>query len=269
MDSEGSESRPQAVNTLSPEQTQISQAIGKYLLPYIGQSTAAYSGKMVADIPEEYSTAYAKLFSSMGPYADAAAATLKQDMEGKPAYTYDESTTAKRWQEGFAAPVMETWNRTLKPMIEQSFAGVPGGFYSADKGRSVRNQSQDFYSQYVMPTLYQSQESDIQRGFASGEAAAARKAPAAMALSGLAGQNFNTAAQATGMTRSMQQEGLDAAYSNWMSSQPYNSAWLDKGLSYMGIGTTGIGNKQDSWGNQLGYQWLSPTGVMSAAALGA
>jgi hypothetical protein len=268
MDVEGSKSRQTVQNALSPEQTKVSQSIGNFLTPFIGQSGSEYTGKLVSDMPKAFTDAFQTLTKTAGKYTEPIAKMLSSLTTGTPMYNPDEKQTVDDWEKNYANPVMESWKKTILPTVNQSYAGIPGGFYSSARGRGVTSQANDFYSQYVMPSLFNAQQNTEQLKAASLENAGNRMLPAISALQALPGAEFNTIASASGLYREQEQLGLSAQYNEWLRTRPENSPWLQLGLSYMGIPTTTVTTKSDSWGNGLGAQWLSPTGLAGAVGAG-
>ena len=66
----------------------------------------------------------------------------------------DLSGIPKEWEETFAGPAMEAWWKYNAPGIRDEFAGIQGGFYSADRARGVSNVANQYYAQSVQPQLY-------------------------------------------------------------------------------------------------------------------
>jgi hypothetical protein len=57
----------------------------------------------------------------------------------------DFADTARFWSESFATPAMNAWWSYEAPRVRDVYAGVPGGFYSADRVRGVAKGASDFY----------------------------------------------------------------------------------------------------------------------------
>lgn len=64
---------------------------------------------------------------------------------------------AEQWKKDFATPVMEMWQETIQPMVEEGY-NLPGSFYSRSKGEGVQREREQFYSQQVSPTLFSALE---------------------------------------------------------------------------------------------------------------
>ena len=61
---------------------------------------------------------------------------------------------SKEWEQTFAQPAMEAWWKYNAPGIRDEFAGIPGGFYSADRGRGVSMAANQYMAQAVQPQLF-------------------------------------------------------------------------------------------------------------------
>jgi len=77
----------------------------------------------------------------------------------------DLASVTERWKSSFAEPAMSAWWEYNAPQIRDEFAGIPGGFYSADRGRGVSREANRYMAQSITPTLYGSLESAISRMF--------------------------------------------------------------------------------------------------------
>lgn len=66
----------------------------------------------------------------------------------------DLSSISKEWETTFAQPAMEAWWKYNAPGIRDEFAGIPGGFFSADRGRGVGQAASQYMSQSVQPQLF-------------------------------------------------------------------------------------------------------------------
>ncbi len=185
--------------TTSASQQDLEKTITQYLRQYVGVGAEAYPGQLpgTAETPELFTRAYEQYASQFGGEGQTRA--ISDLIAGKPAYTFDPDATIKAWESTYATPLMDMYKKTVLPMIESQY-NIPGGFYSTRKGLGVGRATSEFYGGQVAPTLYGSLQTGMQRGFESGEAAAARQ-PAAL---GLPGQQFAQAAQVA-----MSKLGLD------------------------------------------------------------
>ena len=66
----------------------------------------------------------------------------------------DLGTISKEWETTFAQPAMEAWWKYNAPGIRDEFAGIPGAFYSADRGRGVSQAASQYMAQAVQPQLF-------------------------------------------------------------------------------------------------------------------
>lgn len=200
--------------TTSKTQRELEKTISSYLSKYVGKGAEAYPGQLpgTADVPELFSQAYDWYAEQMGK-GDISTA-ISDLISGKPAYTFDPTETIKTWEETYASPIMETWKNTVMPALEEQY-NVPGGFYSTRKGMGIGRAAGEFYGGQVAPTLYGSLQTGMQRGFESGEAAAARR-PGAL---GLPGQQFAQSAQVAMAKMGLDENQLTAAFNEFLRTR--------------------------------------------------
>lgn len=233
----GSGSSTKSVSSLSKLQQDLERALGPYLTGNIGSGATPYGGQLTAGIPDMFTSLYNQMYGMMGQDTDAIRQSLLRDMNATPAWQFDEGRTAKTWKENFAVPAMETWRQTVQPLMQEQYAGIPGGFYSRDRARGVSNAANDFYGQYVQPTYYNAWQGDVQRGFQSAEAAAGRSQGASAALQGMPGAMFQNYGPAAAMMQQLQQQPLTAQYQEFLRTSAENSPWIKYALAYLGTPT--------------------------------
>lgn len=66
----------------------------------------------------------------------------------------DLSSISKEWDKTFAQPAMEAWWKYNAPGIRDEYAGIPGAFFSADRGRGVSQAANQYMAQAVQPQLF-------------------------------------------------------------------------------------------------------------------
>jgi len=133
---------------------------------------------------------------------------------------------------------METWRRTVAPIIKEGYSAIPGGLRSAAMGRGMEKAAGRYYGEYVQPKYWDAWSGELQRQFASTEAAAARRMPAAGAITGLPGAEFDIYASAAERFRQAQQQGLTAQYGEFMRTTPEQSPWLQQAQQFLGTPMT-------------------------------
>jgi hypothetical protein len=251
MSSSKSKSRP--VDTRSAEQRAFEEKqFAPYLQSQFYNTATPYGEQMVADMPYDTQAEFNRAMQQMYQDNPLVREALKADMQGTPAYKYNERATAKQFEENFALPLMSSYKRNVVPILEQQYAGVPGAMLSTAKAKGVSKASEEYYSQYVQPHLYDAWQQDIQRGFQSGEAAAARRLPAASAFQSLPSAQYMQTAQMGDVSRSVEQNRLSANYEEFLRTSPENSPWLNVGLQYLaGYNPYQVG--QTSKGPSFGY----------------
>lgn len=255
--------RVRQVSTISGEQRTVEAALGDYLKQMVGTAATPYAGQLAADIPSMFTDAYGRLQSMLGNYGDVVRSALLKDVEGVPAWQMEMGDIKGVWEREFAAPVMETWKSTVAPILREEYAGIPGGLYSQARGRGIRDEANRFFGEYVQPTYWQGFQAELGRMFGSTEAAAGRRAPAALALTGLPKTEFDVFAQPAQQYMALQQQGLTASYQEFLRTSPESSPWIQLAMQYMGIPTYQAVTVGPSDG---GTDWL---GVGAGAGAGA
>ncbi len=204
------------------QQRDISNQLAALFGGFLGGGLQSpFGGQLTAPFPSLFGQAFEQISGRLGESTDVATRALTKQAQGMPAFAFDEGATSRRFQESFATPLIETYKRDVLPLVEEQFAGIPGGFMSRDRARGVTDELNRFISQAIEPRLFEAYQADIQRGFQSGEAAAARVPGAVGQLVGLPGQEFGTFAGAAGAFQQAQQLPLTAAlgeYRNLLSS---------------------------------------------------
>ncbi len=215
-------SKTKSVSTLNRGQRDISKQLANLFGGFLeGGLTSPFEGQLTAPFPDLFGQAFEQIAGRLGQSTDIATQALTQQAQGIPAFAFDERGTARRFRESFATPLIETYRRDVLPLVEEQFAGIPGGFYSRDRARGVTNELNRFVSQTIQPRLFEAFQADEQRAFQSAEVAAARVPGAVSQLVGLPGQEFGTFATAASAFQQAQQLPLTAAlgeYRNLLSS---------------------------------------------------
>ncbi len=203
-----------AAPRITGEQQDLLKSIIGWLKPQVGRGAEPYPGQLpgTADIPDLFNRAYEQYAAQFGGEGQTRA--ISDLIAGKPAYTFDPEATTKRWESTYANPIMETWKKTVMPALEQQY-NVPGGFYSTRKGLGISRAANEFYGGQVAPTLFGALQAGQQRGFESGEAAAARR-PGAL---GLPGQQFGQAAQVAGARMALDEQQLSALFNEFLRTR--------------------------------------------------
>ncbi len=244
--------------TTSASQQDLEKTITEYLKRYVGVGAEPYPGQLpgTAETPELFTRAYEQYASQFG--GEGTTRAISDLIAGKPAYTFDPQATTKAWEETYATPLMQTWQRTVVPMLEQQY-NVPGGFYSTRKGLGVGRATSDFYGGQVAPTLYGSLQAGQQRGFESGEAAAAR-VPGAL---GLPGQQFAQAAQVAGAKMGIDEQRLTSLFNEFLRTRA-EPGWATQAGAGLAVAPTRE-NLYIAGGDSLG-QTLGQLGGMALGA---
>lgn len=230
----GREATTEQLSTLSPEQQALSKDLGPYLTGKVGETATPYPGQLTADIPGLFGEAYAGLTSSLGDYSRIVREALMKDVEGTPAWSFGFGALSKEFGESFATPMMETWRRTVAPIIKEGYSAIPGGLRSAALGRGMETAANRFYTESVQPKYWEAWSNELNRQFLSTEAGAARRAPAAGALTALPGVEADIYMSAAERMRQAQQQGLTADYGEFLRTSPEQSPWIQQQLAFLG-----------------------------------
>lgn len=225
------------ISSLSGAQQGVEKQLGAFLGPRVGEGAEPYPGQITADIPQLFGDAFAGLSSTLGEYSQVVRDALMKDVEGIPAWSFGFGAIAKEFQQSFATPVMETWRKTVAPIIKEGYSAIPGGLRSSATGRGMETAANRFYQESVQPKYWEAWSGELQRQFASGEAAAGRRAPAAAALTGLPGAEADIYMSAAERMRQAQQMGLTANYQEFLRTQPSVSPYTSQALAFMGTPT--------------------------------
>ena len=225
------------ISGLSAEQQDIEKQLGAFLGPRVGTGAEPYPGQITADVPGLFGDAFAGLSETLGQYSQIVRDALMKDVEGTPAWSFGMGDIAKEFQQSFASPVMETWRKTVAPIIKEGYSAIPGGLRSSAMGRGMETAANRFYQQSVQPKYWEAWSGELQRQFASGEAAAGRRAPAAGALMAMPGAEADIYMSAAERMRTAQQMGLTADYQEFLRTSPGQSPFTCQALAFMGTPT--------------------------------
>jgi hypothetical protein len=259
-----SKSKPKAVDSRSSEQKAIAAILGPYLQGNMYNGASVYSGDLVADLPVDLKKYFENAMKIMSEDSELVRGALQQQASGKAAYEFDERKTQKQFQESFARPVMQAWEKNVMPVIEQQYAGMPGSMFSTHRAKGVSNAAEAYYSQNVQPQMFNAYQADLERGFQSGEAAAARQLGAASALQSMPYTQFSQTAAMAESAAAIDQMKLQAAYQEFLRTAPENNPWLQYQLAF--LGTPMMTVAQESKGPSFGY--AAGTAILGGAAQG-
>ena len=210
----GSKSEIKIVNLLSKAAQSTNQNIGDVFNQFLQSGNLPFGLGDVAATPELFNRAFGRAedrFDEFGGISDLNRIALDRQVQGIPAFAFDEGATANRFKENFANPLIETYIQNVLPLIEEQFAGIPGGFLSRDRARGVTRELNRFVSETIQPRLFDAFQADESRAFQSGEAAAGRVQSAIDQRTRLPGLEFGTFASIAEAERSLRQLPLDIA----------------------------------------------------------
>lgn len=277
----GKESEVYSVSTLSASQQDIERRLGGFLKGRIGAGATPLTQPLVAEMPELFTQAYEALAGRMGEFGAERRAALMQDISGAPAWG-GAGDWQREFKKEFAIPVMETWKETIAPWLREEFAAVPGGFYSAARGRGMEEAAGRFYGGYVQPKYWESWQGELGRQFASREAAAARRPAAVAQMTGLAAMEAEPYMMAAERMWQTLQRPIEARKAEELRLAPEADPYVRLGLQYMGIPTMETIAEQGTEGAGTGmlagagagalmgsYGMLGTAGAGGGAALGA
>ncbi|MHA1759115.1 MAG: hypothetical protein ACTSXA_00700 [Candidatus Heimdallarchaeota archaeon] len=236
-------SKKSSAPTINPKQAEGLATVIDWATPALKETPAgeSYVKDLVADTPELLLQAYEDYTAK--PYEAFQTSAIKDFMTGTPAYSFDESGATKRWQEGFATPVMETWKETVLPMLKESF-NAPGTVFSRGINDYMAKKTSDFYGGQVAPKLFDFLNLSEQMSAQSAENAANRRFSAL----NMPATVFGTDANVAGVMQNEEQKRLSAAYQEFLRTDPYRYAELIGGLSTKPTQDTIVEQGTDSTG---------------------
>ncbi len=241
-----SSSKIKVVPTGTASQKEVDPILGSLIKQGLQSGATKISGPLYPEIPELFKSAYSMLASSLGQYNNEKINALMQDVNAVPAWSWNEGTTQSIWRRTFAEPAMETWKRTVAPLVKEQYAAVPGALYSSGRAKGVSQAASDYYSQYVQPTLWQAHQADIERAYQSAEAAAARRPAAVEQLSALPLKEFTAYASAADVLRTYKGQEIEAQRNEALRLAAENNPYLAIALQYLGTPQTSVAVKQGS-----------------------
>ncbi len=215
-------SKTKSVSSLSKGAQDVNAQLAELFKNFLsGGLQSPFGGDLTAPFPDLFGQAFEQISGRLGESTDIATKALTRQAQGIPAFAFDEGASTRRFQENFATPLLETYRRDVLPLVEEQFAGIPGGFVSRDRARGVTSELNRFVRQTIEPRLFETFQLGEERAFQSGEASAARVPGAVGQLVGLPGQEFGTFAGAASVFQQAQQLPLTAAlgeYRNLLAS---------------------------------------------------
>jgi hypothetical protein len=232
----GKSSSPQTMNTLTPEQNLVSQALGKILHNQLGKPTKGYKGDIVAPLDPGYDV-LEQMIDSYNPNAHASGTgdALEQLLGGHPAYDLDPAVMEAYFRDAVAAPALRNFQQNVVPQLNAAYAGQGAAFstrLSQAKGQALDNLNADLAAQMAQTN----QAAQTTRAQLADSAAARRvqgvqlaqqQALAPLTQATLLGQALSPIQQ--------QKQGTATAnYNEWLRKQPANNPYMQLALSYMG-----------------------------------
>lgn len=247
-------SKTKSVSSLSKGAQDVNAQLAELFKNFLsGGLQSPFGGELTAPFPDLFGRAFGQISRRLGESTDIATKALTRQAQGIPAYAFDEGAATRRFQENFATPLLEAYRRDVLPLVEEQFAGIPGGFVSRDRARGVTSELNRFVRQTIEPRLFETFQAGEQRAFESGEAAAARVPGAVGALTQLPGQEFAQFAGAAATFQTAQQLPLTVALGEYRNL-------LASALGFSGTPTQDTAVFQGSQGN-LGPMLLALAGV--------
>lgn len=231
MSSSKSKSKP--VDTRSAEQRKFEAKFASYLSSYFRQTATPYEGKLVADMPfaleDEFDMASVLLEGTTKKTKEA----LETVMKGTPAYKYNERAISKTFEEQFASPMMKSYAKNVIPVLEQQYAGIPGGLFSTSRAKGIKTATDEYYASNIQPQYFNAWQAEKERAYQSTERAAERAFSAIPAYQSLPATSFGQLVGMGDVSRQIEQNKLSAAYQEFLRTTPESSPWLQAGLSYL------------------------------------
>ena len=163
-------------SSLEPAQREMLGASADVIMPYLKGNfkNTPYSGDLTVE-PDS------RALGIMNSYLDNPELLNQQDLQaldtlvkGEPAYTYNAKEWADTWAKEYAAPLTNAWSQYTMPAIAESMNVTPGSFFATETANVVGNKANEFFGQYVAPSLFttraqmeqlSAQSKDTARGF--------------------------------------------------------------------------------------------------------
>ena len=213
-------SKTKSISSLSRGAQDVNKELAEFFKRFLSSGDLPFNLGATAAPPELFNRAFGRAedrFDEFGGISDLNRIALDRQVQGIPAFAFDEGATANRFKENFANPLIETYIQNVLPLVEEQYAGIPGGFLSRDRARGVTRELNRFVSETIQPRLFDAFQADESRAFQSGEAAAARVGTAVEQRTRLPGLEFGTFASIAEAERSLRQLPLDIAREQYQS----------------------------------------------------
>jgi len=225
----GSKQKVKPVSTLSAEQREIEKQVGPLIGQVLQRGATPLRGELFAEMDPLFNQAFAQLsrdaLSAFGTTSDV----LRTVATGGAEALVPFSQTARAFEESFATPMMETWRRTVLPVVESAFSAVPGGFFSTQRARDVEESANRFFSENIMPRYYDAYQAALGR--------APLQVSAAQALGEVPFARFERIAGATDVERALRQAAITADQQEQLRLMAERNPGFALAMQYMGIPT--------------------------------
>ena len=201
----------------------------------IGQGLPSYPGAMVAPLIPEMEEAR-QMLAQFSPEAFDVLqnAAITRALEGRPSYDVSPSATAKYFQAGVANPMLREFDRSIRPRIEEAFAGG-GGLLSSRRAETQSRALEDL-AQNLSSQLAQVQMSNQVMQAQLAESAAGRQLQGVgmaetQARAPLARSQALQAAASPFQQLAQQKEQMQ--YQEWLRTQPAYNPLLQMGQQFL------------------------------------
>jgi hypothetical protein len=244
-------------------QTKLFDQVAKYIGERLPGGATEYTGKTLADIPQEFLDAVESYKSFSSGVDNNLMSAVNQMLSMKPAFSYNEKESADYWNTAFATPALATWESQVRPTLEEGFSG---NMFNTRAIQAVAKEKSDFYGSTILPALYSGQMADRQAGITSLENAFNRGYSMSTALPSIKSGLFASDNLVSSSIQQQEQAKLTDTYNRFLRGTDENNPWVQMALSL----STGAQPVYDNYVQQ-GTDWLGAgiQGLVTAAALGA
>lgn len=268
----GKSSSPSLMNTLTPKQRLVSQALGQVIHKNIGLPSKKYQGDIVAPLDPGFDQVQS-LIDSYDPSAfmSGTSSALDDLLSGKPAFDLDPSVIDAYFRDSVAAPALRNYQDNILPQLNAAYAGHGAAFstrLSQAKGKALGDINADLVAQLAQTQL----AAQTTRAQLADSAANRRVQGVQLAQQQTAAPltHATLMEQALAPFQQNKQATATANYNEWVRTRPENNPYMQLALSYIGQSQNAAYNQQPNpyAGMAIGAGVGGLTGAASGALIG-
>lgn len=246
--------------------------------PYKGPfGVPAYQGGFTAPLDSLYGQARSLAQSLFGGSAQQLRgqtnSALSNVLSGRPSYQVDPQTTANYFQQAVVNPALRTYDRDIKPRINEAFNTAGNGVFSSRQSEAQGQYLSDMQTGFgqQLATLQQ-QNQGLQAQL--NEGAATRQLQGIGQASQYGNQPLIQAGlleQLGSPFQNQAQLGINAQFQEWLRTQPYNNPYLQLGLQASSVNAVSPYLQSSPWNSVLnaGLGFAGGSALAGSGAFGA